>query len=236
MALDNPNTKVLIHFNGTQGSTTFTDESGKTWTPASGAVLETGFKVFGTACGNFPAKWITTSDHADFNVGANDFTLDFRLAILSGVSGIIFYHPGAGTYSWMNLQLAWGVLKMYISSNGSSWNISNGANIGTFSVPYKFYHVAITRTGGNLCYFFEGSKIGTISVSTTALMEGTGDVYIGGYSGQAAQNYIDEFRFMNGTAAWTDNFTVPTRPYGEYQQYLIPNRNRFQTTGISLGS
>lgn len=79
MAVDDSYTKALLHFNGIDTSTTFRDESGKTWTGGGTAQLDTAQKKLGTASllldGN--SDYISTPDHADFDVGSGDFTIDF---------------------------------------------------------------------------------------------------------------------------------------------------------------
>jgi len=46
MAVDDSFTKLLLHCDGTDGSTTFTDESGKTVTAVGNAQIDTAKKVF----------------------------------------------------------------------------------------------------------------------------------------------------------------------------------------------
>ena len=70
MSVDDAYTKSLLHFNGANNSTTFTDESGKTWTPASAAKLSTTAPKLGSASGLFTAAssdYISTPASADFN-------------------------------------------------------------------------------------------------------------------------------------------------------------------------
>ena len=50
-AVDDSYTVALLHMNGDNNSTTFTDESGKTWTSHNGAKISTAEYVFGGASG-----------------------------------------------------------------------------------------------------------------------------------------------------------------------------------------
>ena len=72
-------TKSLLHFDGADASTTFTDESGKTFTARGNAQLDTAQQKFGTASGLFDGTgdYIDTPDHADWFLGTGDFTIDF---------------------------------------------------------------------------------------------------------------------------------------------------------------
>src|SRR5689334_6463249 len=49
--VDDSYTKALLHFNGSDGSTTFTDESGKTWSVNGDAQIDTAQSEFGGASG-----------------------------------------------------------------------------------------------------------------------------------------------------------------------------------------
>ena len=72
-------TKILLHMDGSNGGTTFTDiavgGSAKTWTPTNATTSTASFK-FGTASMLTASGYITTPDHSDFTIGSNDFTLD----------------------------------------------------------------------------------------------------------------------------------------------------------------
>ena len=109
MSLDDSYTVALLHFNGADASTTFIDESGKTWTASGNAQIDTAQSKFGGASGLFDGTGdsITTPDHADFDVGSGDFTVDF----------------------WMRQNTAWtgGVLGQYSGSDFSPFMIYNNA-------------------------------------------------------------------------------------------------------------
>src|SRR5690606_29617491 len=75
--------KVLLHFEGSDGSATFTDSNiggaAKTWTANGNAQIDTAQSKFGAASGLFDGTgdYITTPDHNDFTLGSSDFTIDF---------------------------------------------------------------------------------------------------------------------------------------------------------------
>jgi hypothetical protein len=71
----------LLHYNGTNGSTTFTDQiGGTTWT-ATNATLDTSTKQFGTASGKFSAganSHILINTSAGFAIGTSaDYCVEF---------------------------------------------------------------------------------------------------------------------------------------------------------------
>ena len=78
MAVDDSYTKALLHMDGSDGSTTFTDESGTTWTANGNAQIDTAQSKFGGASGLFDgaSDYLQTPYTADHNTGTGDFTID----------------------------------------------------------------------------------------------------------------------------------------------------------------
>ena len=103
--------------------------------------------------------------------------------------------------------------KKYVLSNGAGqeWNFtSSGSQIPTNT----WTHVALVRRfGTDIKLYVNGTaiKTDTTSVSTT-LGDSTGDFKIGFErfqgSGGGFNGYISNFRFVNGTAVYTGNFTT----------------------------
>lgn len=79
LSVDDSYTVSLLHMNGVDGSTTFTDESGKSWTAKGNAQIDTAGSRFGGASALFDGSgdYMELPDHEDFNVGSGDFTVDF---------------------------------------------------------------------------------------------------------------------------------------------------------------
>jgi len=76
-------TVALLHMNGTDAATAFTDETGKTWTAQGNAQIDTGQSKFGGASGLFDGTgdYIDTPDSTDWQLDggadANLWTIDF---------------------------------------------------------------------------------------------------------------------------------------------------------------
>lgn len=227
---DDANTVSLLHFNEADGSTytkdvaanwsmdgaaQFYDEVGKVWTAAGNAQLDTAQYKW-TASGYFDGSgdYIYTPDSDDFNIGSDDFTVDLwlRTASIGEGQAIAMVQMGAST-SWLNLQRNASDLKFYMSANGSTWDIVNGLTIGTLSTN-TWYHVAISRSGNNLYYFLDGTKIGTVDVTGVTFMDSTGNLYLGSSgTDQWWNGWIEEFRISKGIARWTTDFTPPFEEY-----------------------
>ena len=83
MAVDDSYTIALLHGNGSNGGTVFTDESGKTWTRGGGPTTLTPGQVFGSAyldigtTGRLTTPLVTDFDPHDGGGDPIDFTVDF---------------------------------------------------------------------------------------------------------------------------------------------------------------
>ena len=76
------NTRVLLHFDGADASTTMTDSNvggaAHVWTAAGNAQIDTAQAQSGGASLllDGTGDWVSTPDHADFAFGSGDFTID----------------------------------------------------------------------------------------------------------------------------------------------------------------
>ena len=218
MALDDSYSKILLHFDGPDESTTFTDESGKTWTANGTAQLDTALKKFGSASLLVNDGHATTPDHADFTVGSGDFTVDFWVRFTGDTNaGWLFALPtNAGTYTACGLKTS-GTnpnihLDLYCSAGGSWDIISAGTANLTTGV---WYHIAVIRNGTNIRVYIDGTY-NINATSSATLADGINTFGIGAKdaTGVIINTKIDEFRFSLGIARWTANFTPPTSAYG----------------------
>jgi hypothetical protein len=68
---------ALLHFDGSDGSTTFTDVTGTIWTANGNAQIDTAQSVFGGASGLFDGTgdFITTPDATKFSLSNADFCI-----------------------------------------------------------------------------------------------------------------------------------------------------------------
>ncbi|MGQ3180207.1 MAG: hypothetical protein ACT6SC_21675, partial [Blastomonas fulva] len=94
------NVVSLLHFNGTSGSTTFTDQKGRAWTGFGNAQITTAGSVFGGGAlaldGN--GDWIETATSTDF-VFAGDFTIECWLRLAAQTTNYMSL-LGGGTTSF----------------------------------------------------------------------------------------------------------------------------------------
>jgi len=220
-------TKLMLHCNGTDGSTTFTDssDSGHTMTANGDAQIDTAQSVFGGASGLFDGNdYVSTPDSDDFYFDG-DFTIDFRIRWNSSVgeTGIIGQSAGGGPQPKWAIYGFVGALSM-----GSSLGIhlSTGSDIifDTWSPSADtWYHVEIDRSGNNFYLFINGIQQGSTKNSSIAFPNVSAGLRVGmdGEGYKAFNGWLDEFRISKGVARHTSNFTSPTEEYAVEEIFSV---------------
>lgn len=224
MAIDDSYTKLLLHCDGADASTTFTDEAGKTVTRAGDAQIDTARKVFGTGSCLLDGTGdnLSVAASADF-VFDGDFTIDCRVWLNAYPNSTVQYvgliYTGYETDDSNRFCALFrnngGTHEFTLASNA----INGGTGITFTGVTFptgQWFHLAIVRASGTLNVYYNGTAMtGSGSFSGTT----NGSTYpfiIGRYR---LTNYfinasIDEFRVSKGIARWLKNFTPPIYPYG----------------------
>lgn len=236
-------TKLVLHMNGTDGSTTFTDEIGKTVTANGNAQIDTAQLKFGSASGLFDGTgdYLETADHADFAFGAGDFTIDFWIRLVAAPTApaaLYAQDGGAGSIESITLLLnSAREVRLYGSSNGSSWDIFNNTLVGDASGVLTldvWHHIAFVRSGSSWMVFIDGTQLGsTLTSSATLTDSGWTIILFQKYQDKASaggiNGWIDEYRVSKGIARWTANFTPPS---SEYTDAIVPLTGSLSITGL----
>jgi hypothetical protein len=201
-------------WNGTNGATTFPDDSGKTWTRTGNAVISTAQSQFGGASAYFDGAgdYLSPSASNDFDL-QGDFTVECWVywSTVSGAAqrGVFQLNTSAAGPSTSVSTLA---AHINASGNWAFYTLA-GARQSTSAVPAgTWQHLAITRQSGILRMIAGGTKIDEITDANN--YTGTGFA-VGTYYSSAyrCDGFVDEFRVLKGTAAYTANFTPPTSPF-----------------------
>lgn len=202
----------LLHFDGADGSSTFTDETGKAWTAVGNAQIDTAQSKFGGAAGLFDGSgdYIRTPAHADFNFGTGDFTIEgFVRQTGAAANKIIldnrFTDLDSGYAIYVN---ASGLLALW---TGGAIRLVGGAG---HTVPSNAWqHFAYTRRAGILNVFQDG--VLAASAAYAGAMGCPSQVRVG--SQFSSTNYfnghIDEMRIVKAAAMYVNSFTPPTAPF-----------------------
>lgn len=202
-----PSGEALLHFDGTNGSTSIIDESGKTWTAVGNAQLSTTDSKFGTACLLLDGSgdYVDATADVDYQFGTGDFTIECfgRWDSFTGNRFLFGWGSNHGVYTF-NIgtpELA------YFDGAGNQLTIAGGLATSTY------YHVAISRQGTTMRLFKDGVKaasdfFSSVNFSGTNFRIGAQTTGSGEFQGR-----IDELRITKGTAVYTANFTPPSGPF-----------------------
>lgn len=202
---------ALLHFDGSDSSTTFTDSSGyaRTFTPTGNAHITTAQSKHGTASGYFDGNgdYITAPSSTDFNFGTGDFTVEtfIRFNTFPAVSGsIVGSYPGTWVLQYRPDQGN----KIVWYDGGSTASAALSLSTGTW------YHFAVCRSGTSLRIFLDGVQTGSTATNTTNV-NGTGALTIATLAGagQSIDAWLDELRITKGVARYTSDFTPPTSAF-----------------------
>jgi len=210
---DSESVGAMLHFNGVNGSTSFVDEKGISYT-SSGAVISTAASKFGGASGLFNGTSLLSSGVSNNFYFPGDFTFETFVRFTDISDTWTTYTPsnqymldigGNGTYFGWRVTHGWSLFK-------------NGAPLLSYvSVPNvnQWYHVAVQRRNGTLQLFLDGQEVasnpfaGVIGAQGLAITLGN----FGGGGPYGLKGYLDEFRISPSSARYTGNFTVPTQEY-----------------------
>lgn len=217
-------TKILLHFDGADASTTITDSnvggSAHTWTAGGNAQIDTAISKFGGAallCDG-SGDYVSTPDSADFTLGSGDWTVDcwFNYAGSSGARSIMFAQcNSSATTSTISVWLehtTGNKMELFVASGVSAFVIDTTTSITSAG----WHHIAAVRTGNVLKLFLDGTQEGgdkaiAVSVNDSANQFRVG--MAGEFTTSPWNGSIDEFRLSVGIARWTANFTPPTDQY-----------------------
>ena len=229
-------TKLLIHSDTTDGSTTFVDSSpqGHTVTAYNDAHHEvtnakpsfggSSIHFDGTGTGSY--DYLEVADHADWEFGTGDFTIDtwvrFTDWATSGQTIMLNQYSGSG--DWI-FQLNYGKWGFY--SNDAYHDASTGPSANTW------YHFAVVRSSGTITLYVDGVSV--LSYDGSHSISGSGPLEIGSYNSGASLPFnglLDEVRISKGIARWTSDFTPPTRPYATVNDEYFADQDKISTLGF----
>src|SRR5262245_24421212 len=148
---------------------------------------------------------------------SGDFTIECwsRNGVPATSQALIACKTAANGFGPFLLYLTGNNYVFYASSNGSSWDVSNGQVVDSCTANV-WDHLAVTRQGSTFRLFKNGTLTTTFT-SSAALIATTSPFVIGTHgldAGAANQGWIDEVRYSNGVARYTAAFTAPTAPFG----------------------
>jgi hypothetical protein len=163
----------------------------------------------------FNSGSLSVPANAALTLGTNNHTFEFWLYQTSrnfyDVPFIYGNTAGNATNNYyMNLGQYTGVLIGNGSPGGWSLNMANGISLPALNT---WSHYALVRNGNTFTLYLNGTNVASATLSISIPAQG-GVMAIGGLNsgGNTINGYMANFRFVNGTAVYTSNFTPPTSP------------------------
>ena len=221
--LDFGKVALLLHGDGANGSTTFTDSSAvpKTVAALGGAVVSTAQSKWGGASissENTAGARVQINSHADFNMGAGDFTVECWAYVVarnaSNFESFVAHRITTGYYGfWLCIDQATGYPEF--SMCNTSLSIFRATSTTTFPLG-QWVHLAGVRNGSQITLFVNGVQAAITAVSGTNYGSTEPVLLFGASDGDARfklNGYVDDLRITKGVARYTSNFTPPSTPF-----------------------
>jgi hypothetical protein len=219
---------LLLHFDGTQDATVFTDVYGNSLTRSGLVRIRTEGAKFGTAGCYFPGSdgnYLRCAYSANLDPEYFDFTAECWLNLTAYKTSIAHIMgtwttngPGLVEGGWQFGMDSTGHILFRYGTGGATSTVATASSaVATGSQK----HVAVVRSGNTLSLYYDGNRVGTGTI--------TGDIAYskpyfwmgltyGDASGTIEANslygYMDEARFSKGIARYSGStYTVPTAAF-----------------------
>jgi hypothetical protein len=222
--VNDANTLLLIHADGTNNSTVFRDDNGQGRT-------QRGITAFGNA----------QVDTAQSQFGGASALFDGTGDFLTASSGIPWHISPTGTIElWFRLNSTapsgQGFISQYTQGSANGWMLGifsnkiywwNSAPSGVLAYDFTlsantWYHLAVVKESSSVLKIYLDGILRYTNSSMGSFTDGTSNVFIGQIPGTSSGSYdatrfdlngwIDEVRLSN-IARYTANFTAPTQPF-----------------------
>lgn len=209
---------LLLHMEGANGSTTFTDSSTNNYTvtPGGDAKISTAQSKWGSGSGSFDGTgdFLTIPKSTYLVPGANaDFTFEGWVYLTatpnSQSAQIMGFHTYGSNADWILAVNSSLQALLYFNSGGTFVNTTNLVSLNSWT------HIAASRSGtgsNNLKVFVNGIGQSFTSNNSTGF-NGPNFLSIGAdVTGNNAvfTGYMEDLRITNGVGRYTANFTPPT--------------------------
>lgn len=208
------NVALLMHMDGSQGATTFTDVKGATISKVGTPTITTTVSKINGSSGKFNGStdYVVTPVSTKYGLSTNDFTIEgwFNAADSGRVAQALldFRSNGAGSGQTRPT--------IFIQRNTIFFIVANNVVAQQSISNNIWYHFAWSRVAGRSYFFVNGARITSVAdtnnygASNDIVIGQTGDSRAAGYF---FNGYIDEFRVTNGVGRYTTAFAPSSLPY-----------------------
>lgn len=215
---------ALLHGDGADASTTFTDNSSyaRTFTPGGSAQIDTAQSVFGGASMLFDGtnSYITAADATEFSLGTQNFVVEGRVRFNSLTGTQYFF--GQCESTGLNTSLSVAIAKN--SSNNIEAFTCEGAAVRglcistTTVVANTWYAFCYERSGNKFDLRINGLLEATFTIATNVNNSAGGLSLgrLGDFNGLYFNGWLDEFRFTINQARYTVDYTPAAVPFPDF--------------------
>ena len=210
---------LLLHGDGTNGSTTITDSSPrpKTVTAVGNAQISTAQSKFGGAsigCIS-PSGQLSVAASQEFAFDSGNFTIEF------------WYYPTTDTenqFLFTQYTSTQGIgshgLVLNYTINKITWYLNGNASTritqtGGLPVLNAWTHIAGVRDSGVVKLYFNGVALADQETILSSMGKSNAIFEFGSIDAPLV-GYIDDIRITKGVARYTANFTPPTLPFPDF--------------------
>lgn len=212
---------LLLHMDGSNASTTFTDSSSAalTCTANGNAQISTAQSKFGGASALFDGSGdsvrISSPPSALVDWASGNFTIEYWIRASAFTqagnqnSSVVVGNMSATTEAnyWSFGPISNGTVRFFYY-NGAVVTLTTATALSINT----WYHLAFVKNGTGLAIYIDGVSSATGTVSGTPQSGTTTNFCIGQFFNTSFNGYIDELR-VTTTARYTSAFTPPVLPF-----------------------
>jgi hypothetical protein len=220
---------LLMHFSGSNGSTTFIDNSPrtKTFTVNGNSQISTAQSKFGGASLllDGTGDYLSFPSNSEFAFGTGNFTIECWIYFAAGSTYRGIFSTRTSAASSVTTNGSFGVNPengIFLWTN--TFIINYTTNIGT----NQWVHVALCRNGSSLKAFANGTEVASATYSDN-LTGNSATIGANADGSEAFNGYIDELRITKGVARYTGSFVTQSTAFLDSQ-----NLNQLQTKYVGL--
>jgi hypothetical protein len=219
-------TSFLAHFDGTNGQTNYTADTGQIVSFFGTSRLDTSLKVFGSSAvilDSYGNSYLSIPHNDNFEFGTGDLTIETRWMLNSSANldSPIYVKWDQATNAGLVILYSTSAGGLYLGIN----SYTSASKVWTWAPTLNtYYHLAIIRVSGVWHFCVNGVEIGSSYSNATGLTANSQPVLIGAIHYHDGINpdfrstpgsHYDEYRVSKGIARWTSfPFTPPTVAYG----------------------
>lgn len=215
------NVVLLLHADGADGSTTFTDSSSyaRTVSGLGNAKISTTQSVFGGSSIYLDGAGdaLSVPHAASLQAGSSDFTFEARVRLddISSYHGIFSKRAtdSGSSGEWQAFfNLASSKWTMGFNTSGTAYP---GVDSSVSASATTWTAICVERQGTTARMMIGGTVVATATVSG-ALLTSTANLILGGAGndlGAPWKGYMDEIRYTIGVARYGGNYTVAAGPF-----------------------